>query len=50
MVEHSGDFVEERPSLYVQGLFEQSSTKKHRLGTIRALEDGRVFEDCSNKP
>ena len=43
MVEHSGDFVEGRPSLYVQGLFEQSSTKKHRLGTIRALEDGRVF-------
>ncbi|MCL6441691.1 MAG: hypothetical protein K6T27_09400 [Thermoleophilum sp.] len=38
-----GEFVEESPKTILQGLFEVSSTKKHPLGTIRKLSDGRVF-------
>ena len=38
-----GNFVEQEPIMFQQSLFEESSTKKHRLGTIRRLEDGRVF-------
>ncbi len=29
--------------IFNQGLYEQSSTAKHRIGTIRRLDDGRVF-------
>jgi len=38
-----GNFQNDRPSLYNQGLFEESSTAKHPIGTRRPLEDGRVF-------
>jgi hypothetical protein len=36
-------FVEVDPKTFVQSLFEQSSTQKQRLGTIRRLSDGREF-------
>lgn len=29
--------------LYAQGLYEESAVQKHRLGTIRELDDGRKF-------
>lgn len=35
------------PSVFAQGLFEESATKKHRLGTVRDLEDGRRFRYAS---
>lgn len=38
-----GDWIEENPQLYLQGLFEESSTQKHPLGTIRRLSDGREY-------
>lgn len=38
-----GTYQDDRPNLYNQGLFEQSSTAKHAIGTRRPLEDGRVF-------
>lgn len=38
-----GAYQNERPKIYNQGLFEESSTQKHRLGTIRVLDDGRRF-------
>jgi len=38
-----GTYQDDRPSLYNQGLFEQSMTAKHSIGTRRPLEDGRVF-------
>ena len=38
-----GTYQNDRPSLYNQGLFEQSSVQKHPIGTRRPLEDGRVF-------
>lgn len=41
-----GDWVEDGPQLFLQGLFEQSSTKKHPLGTVRRLSDGREFIYC----
>jgi hypothetical protein len=34
--------------MYIQGLFEESSTQKQKLGTVRILEDGRKFVYCSN--
>lgn len=38
-----GDWIEENPQMYLQGLFEESATKKHPLGTTRKLSDGREF-------
>lgn len=38
-----GLFQESPPALFNQGLYEISSTQKHRLGTVRRLDDGRVF-------
>lgn len=41
--ERYSQFTEETPKSYVQGLFEESSAQKHRLGTVRRLADGREF-------
>lgn len=41
--ERYAEFTEETPKSYVQNLFEESSTQKHRLGTLRELSDGRQF-------
>jgi len=38
-----GDYQEGRKTLFNQGLFEESSTAKERLGTKRELDDGRIF-------
>lgn len=38
-----GDYQEGKKTLFAQGLFEQSTTAKERLGTKRELDDGRVF-------
>lgn len=42
------NYTEQPATLFNQGLFEISSTKKHRLGTVRVLDDGRRFVYCSN--
>ena len=42
-----GSYQEAPPNIYVQGLFEESAVKRHRLGTIRLLDDGRKFVYCS---
>ena len=42
-----GDYQEGRKTLFNQGLFEQSSTEKERLGTKRELDDGRIFKYAS---
>ncbi len=39
----SGEYCEGEGKIFAQPLFEESSTKKQRLGTIRRLDDGRVF-------
>ena len=41
--ERYSEFIEETPKSYVQGLFEESTTQKHRLGTVRQLIDGREY-------
>lgn len=41
--ERYGQFQEETPRSWVQGLYEESSTQKYPLGTERAISDGRVF-------
>lgn len=41
--ERYSEFIEETPKSFIQGLFEESSTQKHPLGTIRRLSDGREF-------
>jgi len=41
--ERYAEFTEETPKSFVQGLFEESATKKQALGTIRRLSDGREF-------
>ena len=38
-----GDYQEGRITMFNQGLYEQSATAKHRLGTRRELDDGRIF-------
>lgn len=38
-----GDYQEGRKTLFNQGLFEESSTVKERLGTKRELDDGRCY-------
>lgn len=41
--ERYAEFTEETPKSFVQGLFEESTTQKQRLGTVRRLGDGREF-------
>lgn len=38
-----GAYVEGLKKIYNQGLYEVSSVKKERLGTLRVLDDGRAF-------
>lgn len=38
-----GNYQEGPSFMFSQGLFTESSTQRHRLGTIRTLDDGRVF-------
>ncbi len=38
-----GDWTDQSPKIFAQGLFEISVTKKHPLGTVRMLSDGRCF-------
>lgn len=38
-----GDYVEQIKKLYNQGLFEESSVAKERIGQLRPLDDGRLF-------
>ena len=42
-----GNWQDSPAQLFVQGLYEESSTKKHRLGTVRELDDGRKYVYCS---
>jgi hypothetical protein len=44
--ERWSEFVEESPKVFVQGLFDESSTAKHALGTKRKLMDGREYVYC----
>ena len=44
--ERWGPSSEEKPRLWAQGLFEQSATKKQKLGSVRVLDDGREFIYC----
>jgi len=44
--ERYAEYIEETPKSFVQGLFEESSTAKHPLGTTRRLSDGREFIYC----
>lgn len=41
-----GNWEEDGPALFIQSLFDQSSTKKQALGTVRRLDDGREFIYC----
>lgn len=41
-----GDYIEQPATMFQQGLFQESSTKKHKLGTFRWLDDGRKFVYC----
>ena len=43
MGEKIGGYCESPGISFVQSLFSQSLVQKHRIGTIRALDDGRVF-------
>lgn len=43
-----GNFQDGANQLFNQGLFEESATKKHKLGTIRTLSDGRRFVYVGN--
>lgn len=38
-----GEYQETTPRLFVQGLYDVSAVALQRLGTIRALDDGRVY-------
>lgn len=38
-----GNYQDGVNKMFVQGLFEESSVARHRIGTIRKLDDGRVF-------
>lgn len=44
--ERYSEFIEEVPKTWVQGLYEESTTKKQTLGVIRPLADGREFVYC----
>ena len=41
--ERIGNYNESIPTTYVQGLFEESAIQRHRIGTLRELDDGRRF-------
>ncbi len=41
--ERYAEFIEETPQTWIQGLFEESSTQKYKLGTRRRISDGREF-------
>lgn len=41
--ERYAEFLEGGPKTWIQGLFEESSTQKHKLGVRRALADGREY-------
>lgn len=43
-----GNYQNSPHTIFNQGLFEVSTTQKHRLGTVRELDDGRRFVYCSN--
>ncbi len=38
-----GTYQDQEGTIFNQGLYEESSTQKHRLGTIRRIDDGRVY-------
>lgn len=38
-----GDYSENEAQVFLQPLWQSSATKKHRLGTMRRLDDGREF-------
>ena len=42
------NYQEGQNQFFNQGLFEVSATAKHRLGTIRRLDDGRKYVYCGN--
>lgn len=42
-VNRIGAFTERNPTVFQQGLYDESSTQIHRLGTVRMLSDGRCF-------
>ena len=41
-----GDYQNQLQVMYNQGLFEESATQKHTLGTRRYTDDGRAFVYC----
>jgi len=41
--ERFASFMEAAPKTFLQGLYEESSTQKHPLGTKRVLSDGREY-------
>jgi len=43
MAEYVGGYCEGPGKIFTQSLFAESATKKHRIGAIRTLDDGRVF-------
>jgi hypothetical protein len=43
----SGTAQESPGQIFTQGLFEESAVAKHKLGTLRVLDDGRVFRYSS---
>ena len=43
-----GTFQEAPNQLFNQSLFEESSTQKHKIGTVRRLSDGRTFVYAKN--
>ena len=38
-----GNWDEQAPKIFAQGLWDESSTKNHPLGTMRVISDGRAF-------
>lgn len=42
-----GTYQDAMNTVFAQGLYEESAIQKHRLGTIRILDDGRVFRYAS---
>ena len=41
--ERFAEYLEEAPKMWLQSLFEESSTQKHPLGVMRPLADGRMY-------
>lgn len=46
MTAQIGPYQESMNTMFAQGLFEESADQKHRLGTIRCLDDGRRYVYC----